>query len=93
VWLLRCLALKSLVNGCGFVRRVMQKERTQAGLEGDLDQAKKDNKAATKDLMALGEYVAQLHGRTGWFSESFRNAILLGELKYHSLDRTFGSDC
>ena len=34
----------------------------QAGLEGDLEQATKDHKAASAEKMALGEYVAQLHG-------------------------------
>ena len=43
----------------------------QAGLEGDLDQATKDHKGATGDLMALGEYIAQLHGSCDFLLENF----------------------
>ena len=43
----------------------------QAGLEGDLDQAVKDNKAAKGDLLALGEYIAQLHGSCDFLLENF----------------------
>ena len=43
----------------------------QAGLEGDLDQATKDHKGATGELLALGEYIAQLHGSCDFLLENF----------------------
>jgi len=52
-------------------KTITEKEAQKAGLEGDLDQAKKDNKAAAKDLLALGEYIAQLHGSCDFLLENF----------------------
>ena len=46
-------------------------KNAQAGLEGDLDQATKDHKGATGDLLALGEYIAQLHGSCDFLLENF----------------------
>merc|ERR1719395_252542 len=43
-------------------KTITEKESQKAGLEGDLDQGTKDHKGATGDLLALGEYIAQLHG-------------------------------
>jgi len=52
-------------------KTITEKEAQKAGLEGDLDQAKKDNKAASADLLALGEYIAQLHGSCDFLIENF----------------------
>jgi chromosome segregation ATPase len=52
-------------------KTITEKEAQKAGLEGDLDQATKDHKAATTDLMALGEYIAQLHGSCDFLLENF----------------------
>ena len=46
-------------------------KNAQAGLEGDLDQATKDHKGATGELLALGEYIAQLHGSCDFLLENF----------------------
>merc|ERR1719172_509838 len=50
---------------------ITEKETQKAGLEGDLGMAKKDKKAAATDLMALGEYVAQLHGNCDFLLKNF----------------------
>jgi chromosome segregation ATPase len=52
-------------------KTITEKETQKAGLEGDLGMAKKDKKAAATDLMALGEYVAQLHGNCDFLLENF----------------------
>jgi septal ring factor EnvC (AmiA/AmiB activator) len=52
-------------------KTITEKESQKAGLEGDLDQGTKDHKAATTDLMALGEYIAQLHGSCDFLLENF----------------------
>jgi len=52
-------------------KTITEKEAQKAGLEGDLDQGTKDHKAATGDLMALGEYVATLHGSCDFLLENF----------------------
>merc|ERR1719463_994475 len=52
-------------------KTITEKEAQKAGLEGDLDQAKKDNKAASADLLALGESIAQLHGSCDFLLENF----------------------
>merc|ERR1719428_1322112 len=52
-------------------KTITEKEAQKAGLEGDLDQAVKDNKAAKGDLLALGEYIAQLHGSCDFLLENF----------------------
>merc|ERR1719506_2311070 len=50
---------------------ITEKESQKAGLEGDLDAAKKDKAATATDLMALGEYVASLHGSCDFLLENF----------------------
>jgi len=52
-------------------KTITEKETQKAGLEGDLEAAKKDKKAAATDLMALGEYVAQLHGNCDFLLKNF----------------------
>merc|ERR1719160_1261814 len=52
-------------------KTITEKEAQKAGLEGDLDQAKKDLKATSTDLLALGEYIAQLHGSCDFLLENF----------------------
>jgi chromosome segregation ATPase len=52
-------------------KTITEKETQKAGLEGDLGMAKKDKKAAATDLMALGEYVATLHGSCDFLLENF----------------------
>jgi septal ring factor EnvC (AmiA/AmiB activator) len=55
----------------GDSKTITEKESQKAGLEGDLDQAVKDNKAAKADLLALGEYIATLHGSCDFLLENF----------------------
>ena len=50
---------------------ITEKESQKAGLEGDLSAAKKDKKATATDLMALGEYIASLHGSCDFLLENF----------------------
>jgi septal ring factor EnvC (AmiA/AmiB activator) len=52
-------------------KTITEKESQKAGLEGDLLQAKKDKKASATDLMALGEYIAGLHGSCDFLLENF----------------------
>merc|ERR1719252_34129 len=52
-------------------KTITEKETQKAGLEGDLGIAKKDKKATATDLMALGEYVAQLHGNCDFLLKNF----------------------
>jgi chromosome segregation ATPase len=52
-------------------KTITEKETQKAGLEGDLEASKKDKKAAATDLMALGEYVAQLHGNCDFLLKNF----------------------
>ena len=52
-------------------KTITEKESQKAGLEGDLGTAKKDKKATSTDLMALGEYVASLHGSCDFLLENF----------------------
>merc|ERR1719316_2532931 len=52
-------------------KTITEKETQKAGLEGELGTAKKDLKAAATDLMALGEYVAQLHGNCDFLLKNF----------------------
>lgn len=46
-------------------KTITEKESQKAGLETDLETAKKDNADTGKELIALGEYIAQLHGSGG----------------------------
>jgi len=50
---------------------ITEKESQQAGLEGDLEDAKAADKAAKKELLALGEYMAQLHAQCDFLLENF----------------------
>ena len=50
---------------------ITEKESQKAGLEGDLGAAKKDKKTTATDLMALGEYIASLHGSCDFLLENF----------------------
>ena len=52
-------------------KTITEKESQKAGLEGELDSAKKEKKATATDLMALGEYVASLHGSCDFLLENF----------------------
>merc|ERR1719199_940068 len=52
-------------------KTITEKETQKAGLEGELGTAEKDKKATSTDLMALGEYVAQLHGNCDFLLENF----------------------
>merc|ERR1719395_296185 len=52
-------------------KTITEKETQKAGLEGELGTAQKDLKATSTDLMALGEYVAQLHGNCDFLLENF----------------------
>merc|ERR1719298_18751 len=63
-------------------KTITEKESQKAGLEGDLDTAKKDKKATSTDLMALGEYVASLHGSCDFLLENFevRKEARAGEI-------------
>merc|ERR1740138_1349233 len=63
-------------------KTITEKESQKAGLEGDLDTAKKDKKTTATDLMALGEYVASLHGSCDFLLENFevRKEARAGEI-------------
>merc|ERR1740138_335554 len=63
-------------------KTITEKETQKAGLEGDLGMAKKDKKATATDLMALGEYVAQLHGNCDFLLKNFevRKEARAGEI-------------
>merc|ERR1719248_38849 len=63
-------------------KTITEKESQKAGLEGDLDTAKKDKKATSTDLMALGEYIASLHGSCDFLLENFevRKEARAGEI-------------
>merc|ERR1719240_1195893 len=52
-------------------KTITEKESQKAGLEGDLDSAKKAKAATATDLMALGEYIASLHGSCDFLLENF----------------------
>merc|ERR1719352_301148 len=65
------LMADSAEKRAGDSKTITEKEAQKAGLEGDLDQATKDHKGATGDLLALGEYIAQLHGSCDFLLENF----------------------
>jgi len=52
-------------------KTITEKEEQQAGLEGDLEDAKAADKASKKELLALGEYIAQLHAQCDFLLENF----------------------
>jgi len=63
-------------------KMITEKESQKAGLEGDLEQGKKDKKATATELMALGEYVAGLHGSCDFLLKNFevRKEARAGEI-------------
>merc|ERR1711904_602505 len=63
-------------------KTITEKESQKAGLEGELDSAKKEKKATATDLMALGEYIASLHGSCDFLLENFevRKEARAGEI-------------
>jgi len=52
-------------------KSITEKDGQKAGLEGDLQQAKQAAKDATGEMMALGEYVSQLHGSCDFLLKNF----------------------
>merc|ERR1719238_1863468 len=65
------LMADSAEKRAGDSKTITEKESQKAGLEGDLDQAKKDHKTAKADMMALGEYIASLHGSCDFLLKNF----------------------
>jgi chromosome segregation ATPase len=63
-------------------KTITEKESQKAGLEGDLEGAKADKKSTATDLMALGEYIAGLHGSCDFLLENFevRKEARAGEI-------------
>merc|ERR1719181_1332940 len=63
-------------------KTITEKESQKAGLEGDLDAAKKEKASTATDLMALGEYIASLHGSCDFLLENFevRKEARAGEI-------------
>jgi len=52
-------------------KTITEKESQKAGLEADLETAKKDKADTVAELMALGEYVATLHGSCDFLIDNF----------------------
>merc|ERR1719324_938765 len=52
-------------------KSITEKDSQKAELEGDLQAAKGAKETATKELMALEEYMAQLHGSCDFLIENF----------------------
>merc|ERR1719460_753456 len=52
-------------------KSITEKDSQKAELEGDLQAAKGAKESATKELMALEEYMAQLHGSCDFLLENF----------------------
>jgi len=52
-------------------KTITEKEGQKAGLEADLEAAKNDKADASKELVALGEYIAQLHGSCDFLIDNF----------------------
>merc|ERR1719316_1357072 len=52
-------------------KSITEKDGQKAELEGDLQAAKGAKESATKELMALDEYMAQLHGSCDFLLENF----------------------
>lgn len=52
-------------------KSISEKESQKAGLEADLGDAKADNKNAKKELLALTEYIAELHGSCDFLVQNF----------------------
>merc|ERR1719198_794849 len=65
------LMADSAEKRAGDSKTITEKEAQKAGLEGDLEQATKDHKAASAEKLALGEYVAQLHSSCDFLLKNF----------------------
>ena len=52
-------------------KSITEKDSQKAELEGDLQAAKGAKETATKELMALEEYMAQLHGSCDFLIENY----------------------
>jgi len=65
------LMADSAKKRAGDSKTITEKESQKAGLEGDLEQATKDHKAASAEKLALGEYVAQLHSSCDFLLKNF----------------------
>merc|ERR1740138_761855 len=52
-------------------KTITEKEAQKADLEEDLDTAKTTSKATKKELIALGEYIASLHGQCDFLIDNF----------------------
>jgi len=52
-------------------KTITEKESQKAGLELDLETAKKDHADTAKELIATGEYIAQLHGSCDFLIDNF----------------------
>jgi len=63
-------------------KTINEKEEQKGGLEGDLEDAKAADKAAKKELLALGEYIAQLHAQCDFLLDNFdlRKEARAGEI-------------
>merc|ERR1719359_2604087 len=63
-------------------KTITEKEAQKADLEEDLETAKTTNKATKKELLALGEYIASLHGQCDFLIENFdlRKEARAGEI-------------
>merc|ERR1719506_1011001 len=63
-------------------KTITEKEEQKAGAEGDLEDAKAADKAAKKELLALGEYIADLHAKCDFLLENFdlRKEARAGEI-------------
>jgi len=63
-------------------KTITEKESQKAGLETDLETAKKDKADTGKELIALGEYIAQLHGSCDFLLDNFdlRKEARAGEI-------------
>jgi chromosome segregation ATPase len=52
-------------------KTITEKEAQKAGLEGDLEQGKKDKAASDKEMMMLKEYIASLHKDCDFLIQNF----------------------
>merc|ERR1719352_177386 len=52
-------------------KTVTDKESAKAQMEADLETAKEEKTATTKELMATGEYIQSLHAECDWLLQYF----------------------
>merc|ERR1719313_1933089 len=52
-------------------KTVTDKEAAKAQMEADLETAKEEKAATTKELMATGSYIASLHAECDWLLQYF----------------------